>query len=221
MLLQILFIAAVLFSIFCSIFVQVTFAKYRNKRNVKGLTGQQVARIILDKNGLTDVPVYSGSGSLTDHFDPRDNSITLSESVYGSDSIGSVAVAAHEVGHAIQHARGYTPLVLRSAFAPVAQVASRAWVVVIVLGAVLSVMNFYLIGAVLFGIMLVFQLVTLPVEFDATGRALRTLSYDGYLNADEMKGARSVLSAAAMTYVSAAILTLIQLLRFLAVLNRR
>lgn len=221
MLLQVLFIAAVVFSIICSISVQATFAKYKNKRNAKGLTGQQVARIILDNNGLTDVPVYSAGGNLTDHFDPRDNSVTLSEAVYGSDSIGSVAVAAHEVGHAIQHARGYTPLVLRSAFAPVAQVASRAWVVLIILGVVFSVANFYLIGAVLFGIMLVFQLVTLPVEFDATGRALHTLAHDGYLDAGEMKGARRVLSAAAMTYVSAAILTLLQLLRFLAMLNRR
>ena len=217
----ILVILALLLSLFASFGVKATFSKYDKIANKRGLTGADVARRILDANGLTDVRVERISGNLTDHFDPRANVIRLSDATYGSNSVGAIGVSAHECGHAIQYAKSYAPIKIRNSIVPVVNIGNRLAMPLFLLGLILGSYNLALFGAALFGLVLVFQVVTLPVEFNASRRALKILDNDGILSADEVKGAGKVLKAAAMTYVAAVAATALQLLRLLLIANRR
>jgi Zn-dependent membrane protease YugP len=177
-----------------------------------GLTGAEVARQILDRNGLQNVPVEtSPGGPLSDHYDPRKRSVHLSEPVYGGRAVASTAIAAHEVGHAIQHAKAYAPFRLRSAMFPAVSFASSAWIFLLLIGAFAQITGLVTFAIVLFAVVVLFQLVTLPVEFDASRRALAQIGDMGLVTAGESQGARKVLTAAAMTYVAAALAALTQL----------
>jgi Zn-dependent membrane protease YugP len=196
--------------------VKSTAAYYSRIGTRRGYTGAQVAEAILRANGIHDVKVESVSGQLTDHYDPRDKTLRLSETVYGEASITAVGVAAHEVGHAIQHAHGYGPLKFRSAWVPVAGFGTNIgiWIMIAAAfaGGVSGSPMLTWIGLALFATSTIFTLVTLPVEFDASRRAMITLEQSGVLAADELPGARSVLNAAAMTYVAAFVSSLLVLL---------
>lgn len=177
------------------------------------MTGAQVARMILDRNGLTDVPVEaSPGGPLSDHYDPRGRSVHLSEPVYGNDAVASVAIGAHEVGHALQHAQGYAFFKFRSAMWPVVAFASNAWFFILLAGMFMNVLGMIQIAVVLFAVVVLFQLVTLPVEFDASRRAMAQLKSLGIVtNPVETNGASAVLKSAAMTYVAGALAAVAQL----------
>ncbi|MBQ4526548.1 MAG: zinc metallopeptidase [Clostridia bacterium] len=217
----ILVLPAILLSLFAQMKVSSTFGKYNSVRNHRNITGFDVARRILDRNGLNYIPIERTRGNLTDHYDPKKKVLRLSDSVFSSTSIAALGVAAHECGHAIQHAYGYTPLKIRHAVFPVVRISSTLAVPLIILGFVLATTNLVYVGIVLFAAVVLFQLITLPVEFDASRRALAILSCENYLYEDEMKGARKVLSAAALTYVASALTSLMQLLRFIIIANNR
>jgi len=210
--------AGLLLSLWASAMTKGAFNKYSQYRTRSGLTGADIARSILRDNGIADVTVEPIQGRLTDHYDPRTKTLRLSENVFGSNSMAAVGVAAHEVGHAIQHARGYAPLKFRSAWVPVANLGGGVSIFVIIaaffMGGAATVMgeNLSLLGVGLFGTTTLFTLITLPVEFDASRRALVTLQQGGYVTPEELGGARKVLNAAAMTYVAAFITSLLTLL---------
>ncbi len=192
--------------------LKTTVAAQMQVQVASGLTGADVARQILDRNGLHDVPVeVAPGGPLSDHYDPRKKSVHLSEPVYGGHAVASTAIAAHEVGHAIQHAKGYSMFRLRSAMWPAVAFASQAWIFLLMGGALLGVLGLVQFAIVLFAVVVVFQLVTLPVEFDASKRALVQIRELGLVTEGERQGAKRVLSAAAMTYVAAALAALSQL----------
>ena len=177
-----------------------------------GFTGADVARQILDRNGLQGVPVeVSPGGPLSDHYDPRKKSVHLSEPVYGGRSVASTAIAAHEVGHAIQHAKAYGPFRLRSAMWPAVAFASNAWLILLLIGAFSQLFGLVTFAVILYAVVVLFQIVTLPVEFDASRRAMAQLNDMGLVSRGEAQGARKVLTAAAMTYVAAALAALSQL----------
>ena len=203
--------------------VKATFDKYSSVHNSRGLTADQVARQILDSNGLYHVGVEHISGNLTDHYDPKANVVRLSDSVYGSTSVSAIGVAAHECGHACQHAEEYTPIKIRTAIVPAVNVCSRFWYLAFILGLVFfeAIPELIWAGIIMFAAVVLFQLVTLPVELDASGRALKTLENDMILDPAEVAPARKVLKAAAMTYVAALVTSIIQLLRLLAAAKRR
>lgn len=209
--------------------VKATFKRYADDRNSRGWTAAQVARQILDDNGLQNIAVERISGSLTDHFDPTANVIRLSDSVYDSTSVSAIGVAAHECGHAVQHAVGYFPMQIRRVIIPVTQIGSRFWYIIFILGLVLSrsygQAGYVLveIGILLFSLIVLFQLVTLPVEFDASHRAMQTLESRMILDGEELTKSRKVLTAAALTYVAALLNSILQLLRLLNIAkgNRR
>ena len=203
--------------------VKSTFNKYSGISNSRRMTGAQAAHALLSANGVTGVTITRVSGSLTDHFDPRSNTIRLSESVYDSASVAAVGVACHEAGHACQHAQGYFPNKLRSAILPVANIGSRFSWILIIIGMILPVQfNFVItIGIVLFSASVLFTLVTLPVEFNASSRALSTIKSTNMLNQEEYAGAKKVLTAAAMTYVASAATSIAQLLRLLLIFSKR
>lgn len=201
--------------------VNMTFSKYSRRSNRSGITGQEAARRILMHAGITDVRIERIGGSLTDHFDPRNRVVRLSDSVYNSTSVAAIGVAAHECGHVIQHSTGYLPIKIRSAIVPVVNIGSRLSLPVIILGLVFSSFDLVNIGIILFGLTFAFQLVTLPVEFNASHRALSILESDGMMYNDELKCARKVLRAAALTYITAAVSTLLQLLRLVLLFGRR
>ncbi len=208
--------------------VTSTFNRYAKKPNSRGYTGAEVAEMLLRQNGITDVKVQAIPGSLTDHYDPTKKVINLSQPVYGSKSVSALGVAAHETGHAIQHAKGYVPLAMRSAIFPVVNFSSRIAMPLFIIGILLaSFINSYtlaIIGALLFSAVVLFQIITLPVEFNASARALKMLDEYGYLTGSENTEARKVLTAAALTYVAAATASVLQLLRLLAIIgagNRR
>ncbi|MGL4388844.1 MAG: zinc metallopeptidase [Brevinema sp.] len=185
-------------------------------------TGAQVARSILSDNGITNVPVECIQGSLNDHYDPGSRVIRLSETTYHSNSIAAIAIAAHEVGHAIQHHKSYAPLMLRNSFAPIVGIMSNTWSILVIAGIFFSIPYLLHIGVIFFGAFFLFSAITLPVEFDASKRALTTLEMDGYLDPTyELPGAKKVLDAAAMTYVAGALMALLQLIRLLMILNNR
>jgi uncharacterized protein len=187
-----------------------------------GLTGAEVARQILDRNGLEGVPVdTSPGGPLSDHYDPRKKSVHLSEPVYSGRSVASTAIAAHEVGHAIQHQKAYAPFRARSALWPVVAFASNAWLFLLMIGLFLQVAGLMTFAIILYAVVVLFQLVTLPVEFDASRRAMVQINDLGLVSSGESQGARKVLTAAAMTYVAAALAALSQLAYWLIVLNNR
>ncbi|MSO94602.1 MAG: zinc metallopeptidase [Thermoleophilia bacterium] len=180
-----------------------------------GLTGAEIARAILDRNGLHAVPVEpAGGGALSDHYDPRSRSIHLSADVFAGRSVASGAIAAHEVGHAIQHATAYSAFRARSAMFPVVNIASQAWLLLLLVGAFMQIAGAVELALLLFGIVVLFQLVTLPVEFDASKRALAQLRGVGLVSVAETGGARKVLTAAALTYVAAALAAVAQLAYF-------
>lgn len=194
--------------------VKSTYKKYARVRSRSGMTGAQAAQRILQLSGIYDVRIEHVSGELTDHYDPSNKVLRLSDSVYGSDSIAAISVAAHECGHAVQHDKGYAPLNFRTALVPVANIGSRVGIPIIILGAILSMNQFLIhIGIWVFALAVLFQLVTLPVEYNASGRALAMMGNYGMIAQDEVKGCRKVLSAAALTYVAAAATAVLQLLR--------
>ncbi len=205
---------AALLSIWASFQVKGTFARYSKRSTRAGVSGAEIARAILRSNGIDDVHVERVPGSLSDHYDPMNRVLRLSEPVYGSSSMAALGVAAHEVGHAIQHAQGYAPLKFRSAWVPVANVASGLSGILLMAGFFLGMAGLAKIGVVAFAATTLFTLITLPVEFDASKRALIALEGGGFVTEEELTGARRVLNAAAMTYVAAFVTSLLQLLYF-------
>lgn len=201
--------------------VSSTFEKYSKYVSRNGYTGAQVARILLDSNGLYDVPVELIPGKLSDHYDPTRRVMRLSEDVYYGNSVASIGVAAHETGHAIQHKRRYVPLVIRNSIVPVVNFGSNLSWILFIAGFIFGLKGLVNIGIVLFTTVVLFQIITLPVEFDASSRALKILEGKAILYGDELKGARSVLSAAAMTYVAAALTAIAQLLRLIYISRSR
>lgn len=209
-------------TIICQAKVNSTFNKYSKIRNYRNLTGAQAAEYVLRHNGVTGVRIEHVSGHLSDHFDPRTNVIRLSDSVYNSNSIAAVGVACHEAGHAVQHAQGYIPNKIRGILVPIANFGSKLSWILIALGFISSMFESLLyVGIILFSASVLFTLVTLPVEFNASSRALACIKETGLLTGEEYKGAKSTLQAAAMTYVAAAATAVMQLLRLLAIANRR
>lgn len=217
----ILVLVAFLLSLAVQANMNGTFQRFSQVRSMRGLTGAQAAESILRSAGIFNVRVEGVSGNLTDHYDPRTKVIKLSDSIYGSTSLAAVGVAAHECGHAIQDAREYSPLSVRSALVPVANIGSQLAWSLFLLGLVLSVRPLLTLGIFLFCAALLFQLVTLPVEFNASRRALQALEQTGILGQQELPGARKVLQAAAMTYVAAVAASLLQLLRLVLLARRR
>ena len=210
-------------SIAASSMVNSTFNKYVRVRSMCGLTAAQVARRILDQNGLADIRIEHVGGNLSDHYDPRSRILRLSDSTYGSASVAAIGVAAHECGHALQHSEGYKPLIFRNAIVPAANIGSRIGIPMILLGLVFGAGGNVLIqlGIWVFSLAVLFQVVTLPVEFNASGRALQMLEGYGILQGQENRQAKKVLSAAAMTYVAAAAVSILQLLRLILLFGRR
>ena len=225
--LYLLAIGALVFSVWAQIKVNTTFNRYSRSMTQCGKSAAEVARMILNSGGASDVRIERVSGSLTDHYDPRSNTLRLSDSVYSSSSSAAVGVAAHEAGHAIQHAKGYIPIKIRMALVPAVSFASRfTWVIIIVGFLMLafdSLIGYYvaLLGIGLFAVATLFELVTLPCEFNASRRAMEALSASGWYSRQELRGSRKVLTAAALTYVAALAVSLIQLLRLVLSLNRR
>ena len=221
----ILVLPAVIFAMVCSARVNSTFKRYSTQYSTRGITGAEAARRVLDGNGLYDVRIEHISGNLTDHFDPREKVIRLSDNVYNNTSTAAIGVACHEAGHAIQHAVGYVPIKIRSAIIPVTNIGSKLAMPLILIGLLFSsgelggtLVN---IGIACFGLSTVFQLVTLPTEFNASHRALQIIESSGILYPEEMKGAKKTLSAAAMTYVAALAVSLMQLLRLVILFGGR
>ena len=217
----ILVIIAFLLTMFASFGVQSTFKKYDKIRNSRSLTGADTARRILDANGLYNIRVERIAGNLTDHYSPKEDVIRLSDSTYSSQSVAAIGVAAHECGHAVQHQVGYVPIKVRNAIVPAVNVCNMLAMPLFIIGLLLQIFNLALIGAALFGMVLVFQIVTLPTEINASRRALATITEMGLLEGDEYKGAKKTLTAAAMTYVAAVAATALQFLRLLMLANRR
>ncbi len=209
---------ALLFAIYAQIKVSTSFNRYLRIASRSGYTGREVARMILDRNGLYDVRIEPVGGQLTDHYDPRTKVIRLSRDVYNGSSIAAVSVAAHETGHALQHGEGYFPLILRNNIAPIVSIASRFIWLLILLGLVIE--PFFLeLGIMLYLAVVLFQVITLPVEFNASKRALYQLE-NGIIFKDEVKASKDVLTAAALTYVAATLVAIGQLLRLLSISNR-
>ena len=219
-----LVIVGLIISLWASWNVKSTFRRYQNDRNSRGLTAAQVARQILDDNGLYQIRIERVSGNLTDHYDPKGNVIRLSDSVHDSTSVAAIGVAAHECGHAVQHSVDYFPMQVRSAIIPVTQIGSRLWYIVFLLGMIFSNsyagMPLQMAGILLFSLIVFFQLVTLPVEFNASSRAMQTLESRYILSGEELTKARKVLTAAALTYVAALLNSILQLIRLLNISKR-
>jgi Zn-dependent membrane protease YugP len=217
----ILVLPAFLFSLYAQFKVKSTFDKYSRVSNSRGMTGADVARAILDRSGLYDVRIEAYPGNLTDHYDPKTKVVRLSQSVYNSTSVSAIGVAAHETGHAIQHRDEYRPLVLRSSLVPVANLGSSIGPAMAIIGLMLSMPLFINLGIILFGAAVLFYLVTLPVEFNASSRAIRTLEDTGMLNYNEIDPAKKVLRAAAMTYVASAAVAIANFLRLILITRNR
>lgn len=220
-LMYILMIVMAVICMISSFRVKSVYKKYAKVLAGCGLTGAQAALEILRRNGIDDVIVQYIGGDLTDNFDPRSRAVNLSEATYNSTSVAAISVAAHECGHVMQHQEGYLPLRIRSSILPMASFGSRAGVPLIVLGLFLSFSPLVTVGIWVFSLAVLFQLVTLPVEFDASRRALLTLENTGLLSYEEIDGGRKVLKAAAMTYVASAAAAAVQLMRFVLMNGRR
>ncbi len=216
-----LIVPALLLAAWAQSQVKSSFNTYSRVYNRRGYTGAEVARMILDSNGLHHIRLERVSGSLTDHYDPKGQVIRLSDSVYGSTSVAALGVAAHEAGHAVQYAEGYGPIKLRTAIIPATQIGSQLAVPLVLLGFVFEMQPLVTAGILFYSLAAVFQLVTLPVEFNASSRAMAVLEQAAILEGEEVTGARKVLKAAALTYVAALITALAQLLRLIMVANRR
>ena len=222
----VLVLPCVIFSLIASSSVNSTFKKYSQQFSRRGITGAQAAERVLRANGVYGVQITRVSGNLTDHFDPKTNVIRLSDSVYGSTSTAAIGVACHEAGHAVQYAQGYAPIKLRAAIIPVTNLGSKLAMPLILIGLLLSAFEsvsygFVYLGIACFGLSLVFQLITLPVEFNASHRAICAIEDGEILTTEEQKGAKKTLTAAAMTYVAATAVALAQLLRLLVIFGRR
>lgn len=211
---------ALLFAGYAQMKISSTFNKYLKVSSNTGMSGAQIAREILDKNGLNHIRIEHVRGNLTDHYDPRSKVVRLSDNVYRGSSIASMSVAAHEVGHAIQHAEGYYPLIIRSNLAPIANFGSRMVWIFVILGLLIESLSLINLGIVLFLAAVLFQVVTLPVEYNASRRALIQLE-NGIATREQLKPAKKVLNAAALTYVAATLVAVAELLRLLALTNRR
>ncbi len=218
----ILIIIGALLSLFASARVRSTFSRYSSVRTLRGVTGAEAADMILRQAGIYDVKIQHISGDLTDHYDPSSKVLRLSDSVYGSTSVAAVGVAAHECGHAIQDAEGYAPLRIRGSLVPVCNIGATLSWPLIILGVILSWNQTLIqIGIILFTVVVAFHLITLPVELNASSRALKILSYTGILHGDENDEAKKVLSAAALTYVASAAGMILQLLRLVILFGGR
>lgn len=213
-------IPGILFTMYAQFKVSSTTSRYFRVQSRLGYTGEQTARKILDANGLYNVNIEMVRGSLSDHYDPRSNVVRLSQDVYYGTSITSISVAAHECGHAIQHAKGYAPLQMRSSLVPVVNFATNASLFLMILG-LITTGPLLKIGILLFSASVLFQIVTLPVEFNASSRAMIQIGNEGILEGKEIKQGREVLTAAALTYVAAALTSVLQLLRLIAISQRR
>ncbi|MBR1591445.1 MAG: zinc metallopeptidase [Ruminococcus sp.] len=218
-----LLILIIVLPIAASINVKSTFSKYSKVQSMRGITAEQAARRILDSNGLYNVNIERINGNLTDHYDPRTNTVRLSETVYGKSSIAAIGVAAHECGHACQHSENYMPIVIRSKLVPVTNICSMLWYWVFLIGVFFfdTFPQLAYIGIIMFGAVVLFQIVTLPTEFNASGRALKTLESEAMLDISEIPAAKKVLGAAAMTYVVSLVTSIMQLLRLLLSVKRR
>ncbi len=217
----ILVILAAVISLIASARVKTTYAKYSKVLSSRGITAEQAAQQILYGAGLSQVPINQVAGNLTDHYDPRSQTLALSQTVFGSRSVAAIGVAAHECGHAIQDAENYAPIRIRNSIVPVVNFGSKLSWPLLLLGLLMSFDPLVLAGIWMFGLVVAFQVITLPVEFNASRRAMRILEERGILGSEELKGARKVLSAAAMTYVAAAVGSLLQLARLLMIRNSR
>ena len=217
----ILVIPALFLSMYAQAKVNSTFNKYAQVLSRRGLTASDVARMILQRNGLGDIPVEHISGKLSDHYDPKAKVVRLSDSVYNSTSIASIGVAAHECGHAIQHATSYSPLSIRNSIYPIVSISSNLSMPLIILGFIFGVANLVEFGIILFAAVVLFQIITLPVEFNASRRALAILDENGILDGEELISTKKVLSAAALTYVAAAVVAVANLLRLILVFRDR
>ena len=220
----VLVLPAIILSLIASARVKSTFKKYNQSRTASGVTGALAAERILRANGIYDVRVEQVPGTLSDHFDPKTKVIRLSESVYGGSTTAAVGVAAHEAGHALQYERGYAPIKLRAAVIPITQLGSKLAMPLVIIGILLASLgsvfiNIAYAGIICFCACIVFQLITLPVEFNASRRAMESIEQYGLLNQNEQKEAKKVLSAAAMTYIAALAVSLAQLLRLLAIVG--
>ncbi|MDR2175050.1 MAG: zinc metallopeptidase [Synergistaceae bacterium] len=218
---MLLLLPALLFAGWAQMKVRSTFARYSQVRAQSGVTADRVARMLLDRFGLTSVPVNRVGGHLTDHYDPRGRTLSLSDAVYGNASIAAIGVAAHEVGHAIQHSKGYAPLALRNDVVPVVNIGSSLAMPLFFIGFLFRGPVLMNLGIFLFLGVIAFHLVTLPVEYNASARAVEILGQTGALTGSELRGAESVLSAAAWTYVAATLMAVMQLVRLLALRNSR
>lgn len=222
----VLVLPCVIFAMWASSSVNSTFDKYSKQYSGRGITGAQAAERVLRANGVTGVRIERVAGQLTDHYDPRTNVIRLSDNVYGSTSTAAIGVACHEAGHAVQYAQNYGPIKLRAAIIPVTNIGSKLAMPLILIGLLLSFLGdvsftFVYLGIACFGLSLVFQLVTLPVEYNASRRAMQTIESSEILTVEEQKGARKTLFAAALTYVAATAVSLAQLLRLLLIFGGR
>ena len=221
-----LVLPAIIFSMWASKKVNSTFQQYQTQFSSRNITGAQAARAVLDRNGLRHIRIEQVAGNLTDHFDPTNNVIRLSEGVYNNTSTAAIGVACHEAGHAIQHATNYTPIRIRSAIVPITNLGSKLAGPLILVGLLLGAFIrfftvFAYIGIICFALCTFFQLITLPTEFDASKRALQSIEGQGMLVGNELEGAKKVLTAAAMTYVAALAVSLMQLIYYISAVNRR
>lgn len=216
----IIVVPALLFALWAQTQVSGTFKKYSQVMSSRGMTGMQAARAILDENGLHGVRVEHIAGQLSDHYDPGAKVIRLSDGVYNSASVAAIGVAAHECGHAVQHATHYSPLIFRNAIIPITNFSSKLAIPIFLLGLFINP-EICKLGLLLFALAAVFQVVTLPVEFDASSRAIKTLEGRNILGPNELRGSKKVLQAAALTYVAALLVTLAQLLRFALIARDR
>lgn len=214
---MIILIPGLLLAMYAQAKVSSTYNRYKKITSHSGYTGAQFARKMLNDNGLYDVTITQISGRMSDHYDPRANQVRLSTEVYNGTSIASLGIAAHEVGHAVQHATNYFPLTVRNLVVPVTNFSSSIYMLFIFIGIIMNSFSMIQFGIMLFAVIVIFQVITLPVEFNASRRAIATLGGDGVLDAEELSGAKRVLGAAAMTYVAAMVTAVLQLLQLLMV----
>lgn len=214
-------VPALIVTLWAQFKMKSTFSKYNQVPTIQGLTGAQAARRILDMNGLQSVQIEMVQGNLSDHYDPKTNIVRLSQATYGQATVGAVGVAAHECGHAVQHAEGYGPIKVRSALVPISNLGSTLSVPLIIIGLLLGFTQLAYVGIALFGLAVLFQLVTLPVEFNASSRAIATLDQSGMVTPEENNGVRKVLTAAALTYLAGLLSSVMQLLYFVTLAGGR
>ncbi|MGV2885279.1 zinc metallopeptidase [Paenibacillus taichungensis] len=217
----VLIIVAFVLSLWAQFRVKSTFNRWSDVKNLNGMTGYDAARHMLDSNGLHDVPIEPVRGALSDHYDPINRVVRLSEPVYYENSISAVSVACHEVGHAIQHKESYPMLALRHRIFPIVNFASGLAPFLLIAGFIFNAMNLVGIGIIFFSVTVAFQLITLPVEFNASNRAREIMVSEGYIRNEEERGVAKVLNAAALTYVAAALISLLELVRYIGIFNSR